>query len=96
MRFRIMPLLSTIDGALLLRLADKDNAFVLGKCGPPLVGDIVFALPFGKRDHRNLIVLGKLLDGFDETTRDRLDHCRRSHRMPTVDADELQNPFHGL
>src|SRR5439155_10576558 len=39
---------------------------------------------------------GVPLDGFHETTGDRLDHRRRRHRMPAVNAYELQNPFHRL
>src|SRR5258708_7189495 len=96
MRSRVMAFLSAIDGALLLRFANKDDTFVLSKSGAPLVGDIVFALPFCERDHRNLIVLGISLDGFHEMTGDRLDHRGRSHRMSAVNAYELQNPFHRL
>jgi hypothetical protein len=91
-----MALLGPIDGALLLGFAHKHNTFVPRKSGAPLVGDVVLALSTGERDHWNLIILGKPLDGFDETTSDWLDHCRRGYRMSTVDTDELQNPFHRL
>jgi hypothetical protein len=81
-----MALFGAIDGALLLRFANKDDTLVLSKSSAPLVRDIVFALPLCERDHRNLIVLSIPLDGFHETTGDRLDHRRRSHRMPAVNG----------
>src|SRR5437762_3722453 len=88
--------LGAIDGALLLRFAHQDDTLVGSKFGAPLVGHIVLALSVSERDQRNSIVLGVPLDGFHETTGDRLDHRRRRHRMPAVHAYELQNPFHRL
>jgi len=63
MRTWVMAFLGAIDGALLLRFANKDDTLVLSKFGAPLAGDIIFALSLSERDHRNLIVLGVPLDG---------------------------------
>ena len=93
---RIAAFLGAINGALLLRLANEDDAFVLSKSGTALVGDFIFTLALQERNHRDVMLLDVALNRLDEAAGDRFDHGRRGYRMPTVDADELQNPFHCL
>src|SRR5579859_1388192 len=92
---RVVPFLSAIYSALLLCFAHEDDTFIFGKSSTALVGDIVFTLTFLECDHRDVVTLDVALNPFDETPGDRFDHRCRGHRMSSVDADELQNPFYG-
>jgi hypothetical protein len=58
--------LGTEDRCLLLGLADKEDALGAFELGPVPQGDVLFALPPGKRNQRDLILLDETLDGSDE------------------------------
>ena len=45
---RVVPFLSAIDGALLLRFADEDHAFALCEFGALFGGDLSLRCPFSK------------------------------------------------
>jgi hypothetical protein len=58
--------LGTKDRCLLLGLANKEDALGALELGPVPQGDVLFALPLGKPNQRDLILLDKALDGSDE------------------------------
>src|SRR3982751_3667367 len=92
----VTPFLGTIYSAFFLRFAHEDDAFALSKSGTALVGNIVFTLTFLERDHGDVVISDVAFNRFDKAAGDRLDHRCRGHRMPAMDADELQDPFHRL
>jgi hypothetical protein len=49
-----------------LGLADQEDTLGALELGPVLQGDVLFALPLGKRNQRDLILLDKAFDGSDE------------------------------
>jgi hypothetical protein len=63
---RIPPLLGTEHAGLLLRLADKQHAFLAGEPSAIRLRDVVLALMFLKRDEIQLFGLDELLDRRDK------------------------------
>ena len=67
---RIPALFCPKNRNLLLGFANEQNTFLSLKASSIFSGEIVFALTFPKRQQRDLVLLGKILDGPDEALAD--------------------------
>src|ERR687888_286317 len=83
--------LGTQDRCLLLGLANKEDALGALELGPVLQGDVLFALPLGKRNQRDLILLDEALDCSDEPFTDRVHEGRGGEGVSPVKAQERGN-----
>jgi hypothetical protein len=89
--FRVGAFLGAEDRRLLLGLTDKEDALGTLELGPVLQGDILFALPLGKRNQRDLILLDEALNRGDKPLADRVHQGRGGEGVPPVEAQEGGN-----
>src|SRR5258705_8497589 len=77
---------------LLLRLADKNNPFLLVELAQVLLHHVVLALPLAKLHQRNLLLRRQVLHLGYEGTAHRRHQSRGRNRIPTVPTEEPHNP----
>ncbi len=89
----IGPLLGSKDGSFLLCLPDEQHPFFLFELPTHGCCDVVFPLPFLKRDEWNLFGQSELLDCRNERPADRIHQRRRCELLLAVVPEEPSRAF---
>jgi hypothetical protein len=93
---RIPALFRPKDRNLLLGFANEQNTFLSREASSVLSGDIILALALPERDERDLVLLGKALDGPDEALADGVHQSRRGESVPEMRTEECRHSAFGL
>ena len=92
----VVPFLSSINGALLLCLADEDHTFAVGVLGAHFGGDFILSPSPLESDERNLILLSELLNGRYKRSGHRLDGIGGKYLGVPLVADKVERAFQDL
>ncbi len=93
---RVATLLGVEHAGLLLGSAHEQDPLGLVELGQEGEGQVVFALPLGEIDDRNVMISGEAIQTSDEVLADRFQQGRGRERVTPVVAQERHHSLHVL